>query len=156
MNFRFAGILLMICVFFLGQNLSAQTKKNEKIERKKNELIRLTKEISRASTESDAATLELLMDKNFVLYSAGNKIYDKAALIKLWTKKPANPSISEYSIPADFEVRIFGETAILISTITDTEREGEKETVTKTKAFDVWQKTKKGWRWIASRETLVQ
>lgn len=156
MNFRFAGILLMLCAFFAAQNLLAQTKKDEKIEREKNELIRLTKEISRASTESDAVTLELLMDKNFVLYGAGNKTYDKAALIKFWTKKPVNPNISESSIPTDFEVRIFGETAIVISTITDTEREGEKETVVKTKAFDVWQKTKKDWRWIASRETLIQ
>lgn len=122
---------------------------------KKQKLIRLTKEVSQASVEKDAATLNRLMDDNFILYSVSNKSYRKAELIKLWTQKDDSKK-SETSTPDEFEVNIFGTTAIIISTITDSETdENSKTTIIKTKAFDVWQKTKKGWRWIASRETLV-
>lgn len=113
--------------------------------------MRSTKEILRASVEKDAATLERLIGERFVLYSAGGKSFGKAALIKLWTTKSENPPVGESSAADEFQISIFGATGIVFSTITDVS--GGK--TTRTKAFDVWQKTRKGWRWIASRETLL-
>lgn len=95
------------------------------------------------------------MDDKLILYSVGNKVYDKKQLIAFWTKK--DESVREsFSVPGDFEIYFYGKTAVVICTVTDTEFDSKGETnVVKTRVFDVWQKTKKKWKWIASRETLL-
>lgn len=152
-NYRLNILLILTLLFTL--NVFGQTKVNSSDEREKQKLIRLTKEISRASTEKDKQTLERLMDENFVMLTSNNKFYRKTELINFWTKTEVNSEVSESSTPSEIEVFLYGKTAIVISTITDIERDKKSETITKTKVFDVWKKTKKGWRWISSRETLL-
>jgi ketosteroid isomerase-like protein len=156
MIFRLIQILLILS-FLVLSNAWAQTanKNDSQTERDQRELIRLTNEISRASVKRNLATLKRLMDDNFVMFGVGNKSFGKAALIKLWTTKDSDSTASSTSTPSDFQVYLYGDTAIVFNTITDTERRSDGETTTQTKAFDVWKKTKKGWRWIASRETLL-
>jgi hypothetical protein len=43
----------------------------------------------------------------------------------------------------------------VISKITDVDRNKEGEKTIRTFVFDVWKRTGKTWRWIASRETLL-
>ena len=154
LNFGQKNVRNLMRIFFvltilLVSDVLAQTESD------KDELIRLTNEVSRASTSRDAATLNRLMDDKLILYSIGNKVYDKKMLIAFWTKKD-DSIIETSSVPSDFEVYIYGKTAIVICTITDTERNSNGATsVIKTKVFDVWQKKKTGWKWIASRETLL-
>lgn len=141
--------ILFVLTILVTSNALAQT------ERDKQELIRLTNEVSRASDKQDRATLERLMDDKMILYSASNKVYDQKTLIGFWTKKD-DSVIESSSVPSDCEVYFYGKTAIVICTITDTERDQKGKTITvRTKAFDVWQKKKTGWKWIASRETLL-
>ncbi|HQU81577.1 MAG TPA: nuclear transport factor 2 family protein [Pyrinomonadaceae bacterium] len=142
-------IRLFWVLLFFTSSVLAQT------ERDKNELIQLTKEVSRASENRDAATFDRLMDDKLILYGGSNKTYSKKQLIAFWTKKD-DSVVESSSTPDDFEVYFYGKTAIVICTITDTELNKKGETTTvKTKIFDVWQKQKKGWKWIASRETLL-
>lgn len=145
----------LILLFFTASFAAAQKSvtNDPRTERERNELIRLTREISRASVEDDAATLERLMDEKFVLHSVGNKTYGKRDLIKIWTVKTAGQTCTETSVPGDFEIHIFDKTAIVVSTITDFDCASRKQI--QSKAFDVWRKTKRGWRWIAARETLL-
>lgn len=149
------NMLIFLRVFFVLMILLPASNILAQMDEDKKELIRLTKEISFASEKHDRATLERLMDDKFILYSVGNKIYDKKTLIVFWTKKD-DSVVQTSSTPSDFEVYFYNKTAIVICTITDTERnlKGEMTSV-KTKVFDVWQKKKKDWRWIASRETLL-
>jgi ketosteroid isomerase-like protein len=152
-------VLQQVCFWLVLFSLSVypqtSVSKNSLVKRDEQELIRLTKEISRASVEKDAATLERLIDDDFILLSVSNKSFRKAELIKLWTAKNDDKNVSESSVPSEIQVFLYGKTAIIISTITDTERDQNGETVIQTKAFDVWKKTRKGWCWIASRETLL-
>ncbi len=148
--------VVLSAVLTLANFAQTTSAKISKEELAKQELMRLTNEISRASIERDAATLERLMDDNFILYGAGGKSFGKAALIKLWTARKTDSQNAGSSTPSEFQVNLYGCTAIVFSTITDVETgAGNVLITTKTKAFDVWQKNKKGWRWIASRETLL-
>jgi hypothetical protein len=144
-----------LLTLLLAFSVFGQKKVNSSEEREKQDLIRLTKEISRASIEKDAATLNRLMDDNFVMLGVSNKYFRKSELVKFWTKTEPNSDVSESSTPDDIEVFLYDKTAVVISTITDVERDFKSETITKTKTFDVWKKSKKGWRWISSRETLL-
>ncbi|MBS1797669.1 MAG: nuclear transport factor 2 family protein [Acidobacteria bacterium] len=152
---RNAAWIVLLFFWALPAAVEGQAKKSSSDERVKAELIRLTRELSRASVEKDAATLGRLMDDEFLLVGVTGKFFDKKTLIAFWTKKPDDPATVETSEPADFEVRLFGDTAIVVSTITDTEKSGAGTTIVRTRAFDVWKKGKKGWRWIASRESLL-
>jgi ketosteroid isomerase-like protein len=156
-------ILLAVFVSLVNFNfVQAQTSKPvapQKIavenQRDKQELIRLTNEILRASVEDDAATLERLMDDNFVMFHSGNKSNGKAQLIKRWTAKSSDTTASSSSTAGDFQVFLYGDTAIVVSKITDVDRNKEGEKTIRTFVFDVWKRTGKTWRWIASRETLL-
>jgi hypothetical protein len=152
---KILALPLLLVLFSLSTSSQGARQKKMSIENEadKRELIRLTREISRASIEGDRAVLERLMDDRFVLVGVSGKTFDKAALIEIWTKKDSSASGS--STPGDFQIFLYDNTAIVLSAITDIERDTNGERTTRTAAFDVWQKTKKGWRWIASRETLL-
>ncbi|MFN2453339.1 MAG: DUF4440 domain-containing protein [Pyrinomonadaceae bacterium] len=152
---RFLPLTVALC-FFSGI-ISAQTanKNGSQVELDKQELIRLTNELSRASVDDDAATLERLMDDNLVYFGNSNKSKGKATLIKQWTRKASDPTASSSSTPSDFQVYVYGTAAIVVSQITDVSRNKNGETTLRTFDFDVWKKTDKGWRWIASRETIL-
>jgi|GEM_PF-2668047 len=136
-----------------NSNISPTTAAQD--ERDKQELIRLTNELSRASVENDAATLERLMDDNLVAFGDNNKSKGKAVLIKQWTTKNPDPTATSSSTPSDFQVYLYDNAAIVVSRITDVDRDKKSETTIRTFAFDVWKRTDKGWHWIASRETLL-
>lgn len=146
-------MLLIVLVSFVGfASTQAQTSKSvpppaNQDERDKQELIRLTKEISRASVEYDAATLERLMDDNFVsFFGNGGKHKGKAERIKRWSTKSPDSTGEGASTPSDFQVFLYGDTAIVVSRITDIEPDKEGVKTIRTFAFDVWKRTKSGWR----------
>lgn len=152
-----AFVLFISFAFARGQTQrpADSPKLSAQDERDQQQLISLTKEISLASVQNDQNTLNRLMDERFVLKGVSGKTFGKAELIKRWAAKDSNPHINSSSIPSDFQVFLYGDTAIVISTITDVERREKGAKTIRTSAFDVWKRTEGGWRWIASRETLL-
>lgn len=146
-------ILLVTLIIFVGVPLVAAhtaSRSDSQDERDKRELIRLTNEILRSAVEDDAAPLERLLDDDYLFMNFGNKFSDKATIIKRYTTKSPN-EIAKSSITAsDFQIRFYGDTAVVAYKMTDVFRGKKGEQTFLDSAFDVWKRKSRSWRLVAS------
>ncbi|MGI8638912.1 MAG: DUF4440 domain-containing protein [Pyrinomonadaceae bacterium] len=142
----------IILLLILSSVVFAQTaaKNNPQTERDKQELIRLTNEILQAVVDDDAAPLERLFDDDYLFMNFGNKSSDKATIIKRYTTKNPNQTAKSTITASDFQIRFYGDTAVVAYKMTDVVRGKNGEKTFLDSAFDVWKRSDKGWRLLAS------
>ncbi|MGI8811542.1 MAG: DUF4440 domain-containing protein [Pyrinomonadaceae bacterium] len=142
---------IILSLAFGGICGGANGKQNQlSIERDKQELVRLTNEILRAEVEDDAAPLERLLDDDYLHINFGNKSSDKATIIKRYTTKSPNETAKSTITASDFQIRFYGDTAVVAYKILDVFRGKKGEQTFHDSQFDVWKRAKKSWRLIAS------
>jgi Domain of unknown function (DUF4440) len=155
MKFIARPLICLLLVFVVNAFGQAGHTKPTRAEKDTAELIKLTRAVSLDSVQKDAAALERLMDDDFVMLGVSDRYFHKRDLIGLWTKKNTDAAVAESSTPTDIRVFLFGQTAIVTSVITDVVTTKGVNAVTRSRPFDVWMRSRKGWRWISSRETLL-
>ena len=100
--------------------------------------------------EDDAAPLERLMDDDYLFMNFGNKSSDKATIIKRWATKNPNQTAKSTITASDFQIRFYSDTAVVAYKMTDIAWGKNGEKIFLDSAFDVWKRTDKSWRLVAS------
>ncbi len=144
--------LSFVALSFAFCNVAAAQTANKnasQIERDRQELIRLDREIGEASNRKDAATLERLIADDFIFTAVNGKTFDKKRTIAYWAK--ANPKApDETCASSDERVRVFGTTAVVVALdICQTNDKDGERTVNQSAFTDVWEKRNGRWLLVA-------
>lgn len=100
------------------------------------ELLRSTEEISLASERRDAATLDQLMAEDFVMLLADGRTFTKAQMIEMSTRSNSSVTASSHTI-SDPHAYVYGDTAIVVTTIADPWRDTNGDHVYQERIFGV-------------------
>lgn len=139
-------IVLLLLASLLVVNARAQeTYRDEKVEA---ELKALVGKWDAAIVKHDAATLDNLLAAEFTLSGLS-----KAAYLA-YVKSPRNDVVSAES--GEFDVRVYGDTAVLIAIDTIKSRKDGVETTEWYRYIDVWVKREGRWQCVVTESSQIK
>ena len=118
------------------------------------EVLTLERQIGQASLARDRSALEKLLSPNFVCLSPSGRVIRKAEMVDFWTAENAETTDEKFEIENP-EVFVDGASAICIAVTIDSWTEKGISRSQRERVFDVWQKTKEGWRLVASTSAKI-
>lgn len=127
-------------------------KKTEKTNEAEREVRNLALERDEALRQRDAATLERLLADDFTYTDSSGRVQDKAQLIA--SIKSTDLAIESFASD-DIQVRIYGETAVLVASAMIKGRCRGQEFTEQYRHTDVWVKRSGNWQMVAAQATSV-
>ena len=110
-------IMIALSAFIWGQT---PTRKSDKEEQAKNEVIALANSYHDALVKRDAAAMELILADSYVDISANGMPTTKFLMLRMCRELPPNaPRLESIDLDENFTiVRVYGETALLVTKVT--------------------------------------
>ena len=143
---KLLGLVLLVLAFLPVVN--AQTRESHRDEKVAAELIALVRSWDAALVKHDAETLDKLLAAEFTMGGLS-----KAAYLA-HVKSPRNEIVSATS--GKFDVRVYGETAVLIATDEIKFQRAGVETVEWYRYIDVWVKRDGRWQCVVTESQQVK
>lgn len=140
-----ALVLLFLASLMVVNAQSKEPYRDQKVEA---ELKALVRKWDGAIAKRDAATLDKLLAAEFTLSGL-----PKAAYLA-YVKSPDNDVVSAES--ADFDVRVYGDSAVLIAVDTIKTRKDGVETTEWYRYIDVWIKREGRWQCVATESHQIK
>lgn len=149
--FAIAVFLVAASLFAFGQAERMQTGQIKDQSGVEQELINLAKRWNEAFLKKDIATLKSIMAEDIVIIygdgSRGTRSEDIASIGK-------NEQI-ESSVPDDFQVRVYGDTAVMMSRLTVKGVRHGKKFNAQFRYLDVYRKRDGRWRCVITQNTRI-
>lgn len=138
-------LVLVIASVSLANAQTRESHRNEKVENELKELVRLW---DAASVKRDVKTLDRLLADEFTL--SGTSKADYLAFIA------APETVIESAVSDNFDVRVYGDMALLIANDTITSRRNGAKVVDVYRYIDVWLKRDGRWQCVATESHQIK
>ena len=140
--------VVMLTTGIGAANSQSRRAKATKDARAEHALRKLEREWLDAGHNKDVAAMDRILADDFIITFEDGSVRDKAEVMRRLRVATKNPN--EYEWTEDSEVRVHGNTAIIVGRYRYRLREKDKETVTESRYTDTYIKRKGHWQVVAS------
>ena len=149
------ALLITFLFFYCPLPVSSQQNQNQSYKVRnliiEQELIDLEKKLNAAYLKKDIATIKSIMaDDIIIIYGNGLRATKAEDIANIGKDEQIESSFQD-----EFEVRMFGEAAIVMSRITSKVMKGDQKFIRQFRYIDVFEKRAGRWQCIISQNTRI-
>ncbi len=145
-------LLFVSCPVVFAQTIDKANKKQSKIEA---ELMQIERDIGDANVRRDKAYFERIEGEEFIFTDSGGGLTTKAEDIASLDKPAGEFKLVSY-VAEDMQVRLYGDTAVVIGRAITTTRGKDREIVGKSRFTDVFVRRGGRWQIVAGHSSRIR